>query len=372
MTSLFLSLIKVSVQFSDQLAYVPSSEDWKRLYELAAKHALLGVCFNGVQRLYRVQPEVVANLPVKLKMRWLAVTATIQKRNELMNVRCKELQQQINEAGLSACVLKGQGVATYYTTQDGRTSLANLRQSGDIDMWIKGGYDVVCNYVQRTHPSSDVSYHRFHYDVFSDTEVELHHRPSMMNNPFHNRKLQRWANEFIPKHFVRVEDLDFDMPTSSFNKVFLLCHIYRHFVSEGIGLRQLMDYYFVLLNSDTSENKEVMQKLHQIGMQRFTAAVMWMMQHLFGLELDKMLCPPNREEGEYVLREILQAGNFGMFDSRYAHSGKYAMQWQNIRHSIHLVMHYPSEVLWMPAWLAWHFFWKRNKKHKIMKSLTVV
>lgn len=365
MTKLFLSLLKVSVQSSDNLVYPPSAEEWKRLYELAAQHALLGVCFNGVQRLSRVQPEAVANLPVKLKMQWLAMTATIQKRNELMNARCKELQQQINEAGLSACVLKGQGVARYYITQNCRISLANLRQSGDIDMWIKGGYDVVCDYVQRTHPSSDVSYHRFHYDVFSDTEVELHHRPSIMNNPFHNRKLQRWVENFTPNQFVKVENAGYYVPTSAFNKVFLLCHIYRHFVSEGIGLRQLMDYYFVLLNSNTDENAKVMHTLCQIGMQRFTAAVMWMMQHLFGLEDNKMLCPPNPKEGNYVLHEILQAGNFGMFDRRYAYSGRYAIQWQNIHHSMHLVAHYSSEVLWMPIWLIWHFFWKKNKVRKI-------
>ena len=365
MTTLFLSLLKVSVQSSDRIVYTPSAEEWKRLYELAAKHALLGVCFNGVQWLCKKHPEAMVNLPMKLKMRWLAMAATIQKRNELMNRRCRELQQLINEAGLSACVLKGQGVATYYITSVEKTSLANLRQSGDIDMWIKGGYDTVCDYVQRTHPSSDVSYHRFHYEVFSDTEVELHHRPSMMNSPFHNRKLQHWADDFTPDQFVRVDELGFDMPNSSFNKIFLLCHIYRHFVSEGIGLRQLMDYYFVLLNSDVDENEKVMQKLHQIGMQRFTAAVMWMMQRLFDLDNDKMLCQPNAQEGAYVLHEILQAGNFGMFDSRYAHSGRYAMQLQNIRHSMHLVMHYPSEVMWMPLWLVWHFFWKRKKVGKI-------
>lgn len=109
MTKLFLSLLKVSVQSSDNLVYPPSAEEWKRLYELAAQHALLGVCFNGVQRLSRVQPEAVANLPVKLKMQWLAMTATIQKRNELMNARCKELQQQINEAGLFSLRFKRTG-----------------------------------------------------------------------------------------------------------------------------------------------------------------------------------------------------------------------------------------------------------------------
>lgn len=189
MTTLFLSLLKVSVRSSNCLSCVPSSKEWSQMYEMAAKHALLGVCFNGVQYLYTHQPNYVVNLPMMLKMRWLGIAASIQKRNELMNLRCKELQQRLLDAGLSACVLKGQGVATYYKTSEDGVSLAYLRQSGDIDMWIKGGYDTVCNYVQRTHPSKDVSYHRFHYNVFNDAEVELHHRPSMMNNPFHNRKV---------------------------------------------------------------------------------------------------------------------------------------------------------------------------------------
>lgn len=368
MTTLFFSLLKISVHSAGRLSYVPSSKEWLQLYEMAAKQALLGVCFNGVQYLHTYQPDSVVNLPMKLKMQWLGIAASIQKRNELMNLRCKELQQRLSDAGLPACVLKGQGVATYYKTSEGGTSLADLRQSGDIDMWIKGGYKVVCDYVQRTYPSRDVAYHRFHYNIFKDVEVELHHRPSMMNNPFHNRKLQKWADEFSPDYFVKAGELGFYVPSSSFNKLFLLCHTYRHFVSEGVGLRQLMDYYFVLLNSESKENKEVMRKIRQIGMEQFAAAVMWIMQYLFDLDKTKMLCKADRKEGEYLLHEILLAGNFGHYDKRYSYSGKYAMQWQNIRHSMHLLLHYPSEVLWMPLWLIWHFFWKWNKKRLIRLS----
>lgn len=364
MITLFLSLLKVSVHSSDCLSYVPSSKEWAQLYEMAAKHALLGICFNGVQYFYAHHPDYVVNLPMKLKMQWLGVAASIQKRNELMNIRCKELQRKLDGARLSACVLKGQGVATYYKTKKG-VSLADLRQSGDIDMWVKGGYDTVCGYVQKTHPSKDLSYHRFHYDVFDDVEVEIHHRPSMMNNPFHNKKLQRWADELTPEQFVHIEALGFNVPTSAFNKLFLLCHIYRHFVSEGIGLRQLMDYYFILLNSSTSENTEVLQRISQLGMSRFASAVMWALHELFALDEKYMLCVPNEKEGRYLLNEIMVAGNFGHHDNRYSHSGCFAMQMQNIRHSSHLLFHYPSEVLWMPLWLIWHFFWKLNKKRLI-------
>ena len=36
------------------------------------------------------------------------------------------------------------------------------------------------------------------------------------------------------------------IPTVEFNIIFQLTHIYSHLMNEGIGLRQLLDYYYVL------------------------------------------------------------------------------------------------------------------------------
>lgn len=366
--TLFKDLLQVSVGKRQDLSSVPSAKEWKDLYRIAYNQALLGVCYVGISKLPSAQQ---AHLTLELRQLWLAMAAQIQKQNELMNERCAQLQQMVNNAGLKACVLKGQGVAEMYNLNldlNANLHIGLYRQPGDIDMWVKGGFDVVCDFVQRTHPSWDLSYHRFHYHVFEDAEVEIHHRPSMMNNPLHNRKLQRWADELTSEQFVYKTDLGFYTPPSSFNKVFLLCHIYRHFVSEGVGLRQLMDYYFVLLNSNVEENEEVMDKIIQLGMKRFTRAVMWIMQEIFMLDDRKMLCKPDEKEGCYLLREIMEAGNFGQTDKRYSYRGRYAMQLQNIRHSTHLLFHYPSEVLWMPLWLIWHFFWKRYKKMFYVKN----
>lgn len=357
MNQLFYELLKVSIGSLNSLSCTPTKEEWDALYKIAEKHALVGITFFGLKKvLERVK---IINISIELKMQWIGMAVCIQKRNELMNTRCKELKKRINDAGLKACILKGQGLATYYK------ELALFRQSGDIDMWVKGGYDVVCDYVQRTCPSTDLSYHRFHYDIFDDMEVEIHHRPSIMNNPFHNRKLQRWADELTPDLFVYNEYLGFDTPTSAFNKLFLLCHIYRHFLSEGIGLRQLTDYYFVLRNSPIEENPKVMDKITQLGMKRFASAVMWALQEVFALDSPYLLCPTDEKEGRYLLNEIMTAGNFGHHDKRYAHSGRFSIQKQNIRHSTHLLFHYPSEILWMPLWLVWHFFWKRNKRKRL-------
>ena len=373
----FFELLQVSIGNKVCLSHTPSADEWGVLYNLAKKQSLVGVCFAGVQKLVNQQQEP----PEMLYLTWMGMAAKIQQRNEVVNRQCAELQARLSADGLDACVLKGQGVAALYKVSrvsDGSkvSDLSALRQSGDIDVWIKGGYDVVCDYVQRTAPNLELAYHRFHYEAFPDTEVELHQHPSLMNNPIHNARLQKWLDAFGKEQFVELKELGFMVPPSEMNKVFLLCHLYRHFVAEGVGMRQLMDYYFVLRNSQIDENGRVMQLIESLGMKRFIRAVMWVVAHVFANDNHDdndnwLFCKPDREEGEYLLNEVMMGGNFGKHDERYDHQGKYAMQMQNIRHSCHLLLHYPSEVLWTPAWLVWHYFWKKKKVRQIKQKYGV-
>lgn len=116
---------------------------------------------------------------------------------------------------MMAYILKGQGIAAHYG------DISSYRQSGDIDVWVKGGFDKLNEYVQKTAPTMDIAYHRFHFDAFSDTEVELHYRPTLMRNLWNDRKLQRWCDRFGPETFVMLEDKGFKVPPLEFNVVFI-------------------------------------------------------------------------------------------------------------------------------------------------------
>ena len=365
--NLFYELIQVAIGRRVSLSRVPSAKDWSRLYALAEKQAVAGVCFCGVQRL---PEEQGACLPDSLKMQWLALAAQTQARNELMNRKCVEVQRMLAEEGIKSCILKGQGVAELYEISNEEFGIRNdslgmLRQSGDIDVWVKGGFDVVNDFVQKTRPTDDIAYHRFHYDMYADTEVELHHRPTLMRNLFDDRRLQQWCDSFDADTFVMTEK-GFAVPSLEFNRIFILTHIYRHFLFEGIGLRQLMDYYFVLKASHqpSPEREEEITLIRRIGMQKFAEAVMWVLEHVFGLEREYMLCEPDEKEGRFILDEIMQTGNFGQSDSRYRGYGKLRRM---SRHGLHLLIHYPSEVIWTPIWLVYHRIWKyrKSKRHKI-------
>ena len=410
--NLFIELIQVALGNRDKLSRIPSAVEWSALYEESIRQAVAGIAFEGVKKLPDTQRP-----PQKLLFEWIALSEQIKRRNKYVDKQTAAIWKQLKEDGLDAAILKGQGVATLYNlnldvddnvdenqnvdlnqnpnkpktwnlkheTTNG--TLGAYRQSGDIDIWVKGGYQKVCDYVQRTHPTKDVAYHRFHYDYFKDTEVELHHRPTLMRNLLDDRKLARWYNSFGTDTFVYLEDKGFAVPPIEFNVIFILTHIYRHFLFEGIGLRQVMDYYFVLKNMNSERSSEglnslsslnslsrgnenlrdVRETLKSLRLTRFAEAIMWILHTQFGLEEKYLICGMNEAEGRFVLNEIAQTGNFGHSDTRYKYKFLFKLRRQ-IAHGLHLLLHYPSEVIWTPVWLVYHKVWKWNKVRRIKRG----
>lgn len=358
MQDLFAELLQVALGARDSLSQAPTAKEWEALYEESKRQAVAGIALEGVKRLPESQRP-----PRALLFKWVGLSEKIVQRNKVMDQQTRTVWSQLKKDGLDAAILKGQGIATLYG------ALAPYRQSGDIDIWVKGGYRAVCDYVERTRPTEDVAYHRFHYDYFKDTEVELHHRPTLMRNLMDDRRLADWYNSFGAESFEYLEDKGFAVPPAAFNRIFILTHIYRHFLFEGIGLRQVMDYYFVLKSqpADVAEKEEAGKMLKTFRMTRFAKAMMWILNRLFGLEEKYLLCDMNEKEGRFVLSEIAQTGNFGSGDSRYKYQHFHKLRRQ-AAHGAHLLVHYPSEVVWTPIWLAYHKVWKWKKKREMRKS----
>ena len=363
----FFKLIRISIGVNESFTQIPSFEEWQDVYEIARKQSLLGVCFYAISKLPEEQRP-----NSQLYFQWLSMAVQIQEANEHLDKQTSEIWQILKDYGLDSVILKGQGIAVLYDealkTEEGKdVSLSALRQCGDIDIWVKGGYQKVCNFVQNTHPTDDLAYHRFHYDAFEDTEVELHHRPTLMRNLLDDRKLARWYNSFETDSFIFLEDKGFAVPSYEFNVIFILTHIYRHFLFEGVGLRQVMDYYFVLKSDVRCKKVEVTKTLQSLKLDKFARAVMWVMKTQFGLEDKYLISEPDEKEGSFLLNEILLSGNFGQTDQRYRYRKLFKLQ-RFLSRGSHLLIHYPSEILWSPIWFVYHWFWKRSKKYKIHKQ----
>lgn len=354
--SLFFELIRVSIGVSGCLSKPPTSEEWKVLYDLAKKQSLVGVCFAGVQRLHMQQQEP----PEMLYLTWMGMAAKIQQRNEVVNQQCIELQAKLSADGFRSCLLKGLGVALLYTEH-----LRGLRQSGDIDVWIEGGLDAVLRLAENYGVKPVVAEHHVDLPVFDTTEVEAHFTPSYLRCPWHNRRLQEWFREQASIQFANKNDKGWCVPTTEFNLVFLLLHAFRHLTSEGVGLRQVMDYYFVLrtLYANENNNDNLLKTLSSLGLTSFAEAMMYVLQEVFSMKREKMLCEPNAKEGRYLLNEIMTGGNFGHHDNRvkkFASESKISRYMRQTRRNIHQLTHYPAEAFFSPWWRAKVWVWKKR------------
>lgn len=218
--------------------------DWKAFYRFAQKQTLVGVVFEGIQRL----PQAVAPTP-DLLLAWMGKSQMIYKKNIRMNEATATIYNKVREAGFRCCILKGQGNAVMYPNPHSRTS-------GDIDVWVNAGREDIRRLaVALTEGHGAVGNESLnHIQLTVDgIAVEVHSTPAIMSSPLYNRRLQNWLRKNADLQCSNMVSLpdgvgDIAVPTHAFNAIYQLYHLYHHYFYEGVGLRQVVDYYFVLAN----------------------------------------------------------------------------------------------------------------------------
>lgn len=355
---LFFELVRVSIGTQESLSRKPEFDEWSALYKEAQKQALIGVCFAGVKKLCNSDSEDYYGMSELLYLTWMGVATEIQQRNNILDAQCVELQRRLSADGFQSCVLKGQGIATLYGA-----TLHGLRHPGDIDVWIDASVSQVLEYTKKYNNIIDFDYLHVSVDLYKNTEVELHYRPGCMYNLRTNAILQSFFEDHKNNKKIHIADGYIVVPTNEFNILYILQHAYRHLMNGGIGLRQLMDYFFVLNEYHKDFDDKFIMLIKELGMMRFTSAVMWIMKEVFGIDKMSLICEPDEVEGQFLLDEIMQSGNFGQYDTRFSvvdTRNKVKVMLHKLRRNLHLLFHYPSEVLWVPIYYMWHYIWKRN------------
>ena len=384
--------------------------DWKEMKVWAEQQAIVGVIYQGMERAGKR-----ISVPFHVLMEWVGYAQQIEKRNVKMNKKCVELTEMLKRDGFECCILKGQGNALMYPDP-------YSRMSGDIDVFVLPGDNlnpnlnpngnlnanpnpnpnlngnpnyrnivakrrkVVMDYVKRMFPKTDLRYQHIDYPIYKDVEVEMHFIPTAMNNPVYNRRIQQWVEERMEEQCRHFVDLPggvgrIAVPVTEFNVVYQLSHMMHHFFDEGIGLRQVVDYYYLLrkakeelinlnpnLNGNLGhagcgkrsvEGSELIETLKYLNLYRFAGSVMWVLHEVLGLDEQYMIAPMDEWRGRLLLEEILKGGNFGKYSGLTDHSmgTKYFLK---IRRNMRFVRAYPAEALCEPWFRTWHFFWRKG------------
>ena len=375
-TSIIFDFLKYCLGAKGDMSRVVAGMDWRLLCEFASKQAMLGVCFDGIERVGKEYPGVLRLNPIgrDVLMAWMAKAQQIHRLNMNVNGVAAKLYSMLKEDGLRCCILKGQGNALMYGNP-------YSRNPGDVDVWVNASREVIMEYGRRNFDLEDDIRYQHLETTMDGVPVELHFIPCVMNNPIYNARLQKWFRRNADLQCSNVVELpdgagEIAVPTTAFNVVYQLCHLYHHFFDEGIGMRQMVDYYYVLVKSEEGRVKNctategkanvtsLQRELKYLGLWKFAGAVMYVLHVVLGLPEERMIRPMDVKRGELLLSEILNGGNFGRHFTKYGHftqqgmAKKYFLKiWRNM----HFARYYPAEALSEPVFRTWHFFWRKGQ-----------
>lgn len=346
---------------------------WVDLLQFAKKQSVVGIYWQGVKRMSGLETNRPSEDDV---MDWMVEVSKIAKRNRKVNAVAVKVVKGFRQQGFDACVLKGQGNALLYPDPSSRIP-------GDIDVYVHpqqqgGGWRndeaairKIITFYKGLDKSARAVYHHIDIPNVDNVPVEVHYRATWLNSPLNNGRLQNTLSALLAREdgtksvAMPDESGEITIPGFCFNLVFQLSHILNHLLHEGVGLRQLIDYYYLLRSHECSadEKGRLNDELNSCGLHRISTAVSWVLANVLGLPERYLITKPNERYGQQLMREIIAGGNFGKFDERLLSGTSHSKLVANVQRLIRdarMVVYYPSECLWEPWFRVRHWVWRKN------------
>ena len=296
----FCKLLRVALGLSRDFPYTPNEQEWQSLFTMAQQQSVLSVVYNAFGRL----PEE-SRPPRQLRLRYAAFVESKRGLNVQMNQEAARYTRLFEERGFRSVILKGQANARLYPDP-------LSRQAGDIDIWVPGGHKKVNRLLHEMgliSESKDAEKKLRHIGFRNENgiDIEVHYRPAEV--PFRNRDFQEVLLAESDNSTLTPEG--FYTPSIRFALIMQLQHLYRHCVKVGVGFRHYMDYFVLLTHSTEADRDFAWSKIKRFGLAHACAGVMWVLEKVFGLPHEQMLCPPDKRRGMHMYRSAIEGGNFG-------------------------------------------------------------
>ena len=359
----FFALLRAGL-WEQEVRLEPYGEiDFPAILDLAEEQSVVGLLAAGIEHVVDRKPQK------KAVLQFIGRTVQLEQRNQAMNYFIGVMVEKMRAAGIEAVLVKGQGVAQCYERP-------LWRSCGDVDLFLSDeNYERAKAFLTPLAASVEEEYVREkHLGMTIDPwVVELHGRlygglsgrierelDGVYRETFGRGVVRSWDNSGVRVPQLAVE-----------NDVFyVFTHILQHFYKGGIGLRQVIDYFYLLrkckADGMTGQAKAEFRKtLKDFGMTKFASAIMYIMHHVLGIDKECLLLEPNEKEGKFLLNEVLLLGNFGRAETRKealeTAEGHFKRFLIYEKYNFRLLSHYPSEVIWRPI-RDLKASWKNHKK----------
>ena len=370
--SFFLSeLVQVSIGNRKFLTRPLSTDEWDTIYNTCELQKVLCVAFSGILKLPEEQMP-----PSELLGKWQKVVLKEKERRGKVAEICRKACETHGKNGYNSCVLMPCG--EYSDPKD-----------VDILCWSKEkkeGQRTIVEYVNFQYVSST---HHIKPKVvrnFTDIEsgnipMDVHFKSDYLNCPWYNNRFEAWVREMVERSFLPsssierepegdyISPLKMDSLPCEFYVVYQLLHLYRKLFCEGIRLGHLLEYYYtlsefrgertgaqptvgnpMLITSEyvqSGARDRVMHIIECLGMKKFAGAVMYVMQTVFAMTDEFLICQPNQRNGSFVLSITLQAGEYTRVIERtrtLSHLGRIGHHLYWLKRNRPFITQYPAEM----------------------------
>lgn len=340
----YLAYIRYAIDDKRPIPLNLNNEDWQDFFHFCYRHSILGVVFAGLERANRPIPQQVL-------LEWFSFVESTKQQNALVNKRLIAVSEWFEKKGYKSIVLKGQMNGLMYPWPE-------LRSPGDIDIWVECDKVNLIRLVTSQCPGAEYSIHHIKMPVFKDVSVEVHYRPIYLINWFVDIRLQRYVNRIEKEQFdnrVILDGVEVGSLTNDFNVVYQLLHMYAHFFSTRNNFKQFVDYYYLLRQGITEEQKKAAAALmKELKILKYGRGMMWVMKEMLGLDESFLIVAPDEKVGKTILRESMRYGTFS--------TNKLAYVLERYLANIRLAVMFPGQVLISPFFLVWHQWWKVKTK----------
>lgn len=351
----FYELIQIALGNREQLSKTPSEQEWQGIYQMAEIQALTGLLVLALEELDKKGKGVKP--PQMIFLQLLGEVLQIESENKRIDDAAALLSRIFKEGGFRTCVLKGQGIARLYPQP-------LRRQSGDVDLWVDGSRKSIIKFLKdNCFGVGQVVIHHVDVRIVDGVASEIHFIPCYSCNPILHWKLQRFFKRHSDSQFSNYDNtLGFAYPSLRFNVVYILSHIYMHFLYEGIGLRQMVDYYYVLKKLNEEERTQAAVDIKETGLLKFAGAVMYVMLVVCGMDDGLLVTKPEEIRGKLLLNEIMLGGNFGFHDERLKDRDEKNLVKFNLvalKRQLRFLWYYPFDIISIPFFKIGHWCWRK-------------
>lgn len=305
-------------------AELPDHINWEGVVALARKHTVLGIVIAAVQTLpAHLRPDVA----LTTKMNKFALG--LLKTNIVLDRTVAKLVSFLHNHGVNGVLLKGQGIARVYRDP-------YIRQVGDIDYYVGSKQYSRAVALCKEHlmvKGEKGDENTQHFDFTLDrVTVELHRIATIAYSPFIKGKFRRWLEyqleEADDRRTLNIAGADVTLPSLDFDVIYIFYHAWRHYLTGGIGLRQLCDWAMLFLTHGADIDRDrIIADLKRFHMTKGWCLFACIAVRYLGVSAASipLYDPRYEKQSRRVFQEIMTGGNFGTYFEDtpifYSHEG---------------------------------------------------